>query len=243
MTTSNAHTSTDTASTKVPFKPEALPTTARGASVTRASADILALVHQGAAKEPRIDSRLLAERLAVLHKSTRGLIEKYKTEMEAKTGKIPFKTEALPSGQRERFYLLNEAQAIAVLALTRNNPHVVDLKVKLAQAFVEARTALAAYRDAALPSFRALQDALAAVPGASGAGPWFFSNVNKLVNSVAGIPAGSRLGGDAVMQATMMMLHTVAARLVAGATDTKDAYARVKAGLDPMRATFTPSST
>jgi hypothetical protein len=72
------------------------------------------------------------------------------------------------------------------------------------------------------------------VPG--GANQWTYSNVNKLINSIADIPAKTRIGCAAGKQALITLLHGTALRAVQGAQDAKDAYARIKASLAPYKA-------
>ncbi len=92
--------------------------------------------------EPCVDSRLLAEQLNNKHKNSMALIERYLAKFEA-FGVVPFQTEkplaGTAGGRPERFALLNEDQAFFLLALSRNNDRVVDLKADLIMAFREAR--------------------------------------------------------------------------------------------------------
>ncbi len=88
--------------------------------------------------EARVDTRLLARQLGGKHKAVIESLTKYKADF-LKLGKVPFQTEALPSGQREKFALLNEDQSFFLLTLSRNNRRVVNLKVLMIKAFGEAR--------------------------------------------------------------------------------------------------------
>ena len=106
-------------------------------------------------REPRVDSRLLAIHLGNQHRHVMVLIEKY-AEPFSTFGKVRF--EKAPSavsitGQRERFALLNEDQAFFLLTLSRNSDHVVDLKVKLVQAFSEARRVADQRQTEYLPTY------------------------------------------------------------------------------------------
>ena len=60
-----------------------------------------------AKQEHRADSRLIARELGVTHKSVFEQVRNYKADFEM-LGKVPFQTEALPSGQSVKFALLNE---------------------------------------------------------------------------------------------------------------------------------------
>lgn len=187
-------------------------------------------------KEPRVDSRDIATHLGVKHRSLFKNILTYQSTFE-ELGKVRFEIAALThsrTGQRVSFAMLNEDQAYLLLTMSRNTPRVVELKVALVKAFRESRMALAAYKESALPSFVELQEALQRVPG--GATQWTYSNVNKLINSIADIPAKTRIGCAAGKQALITLLHGTALRAVQGAQDAKDAYARIKASLAPYKA-------
>ncbi|UHC84457.1 Rha family transcriptional regulator [Pseudomonas sp. NIBR-H-19] len=93
--------------------------------------------------EPRVDSRLLAEQLDNKHKNSMALIERYLGKFN-EFGLLPFQTEAVKTPESRgikhlKFALLNEDQAFFLLALSRNNDRVVDLKADLIMAFREAR--------------------------------------------------------------------------------------------------------
>ena len=60
--------------------------------------------------EPRADTRLLAQHLGILPRSVFRLVLDYRPDFEA-FGKVRFENAPSPSGQPERFALLNEDQA------------------------------------------------------------------------------------------------------------------------------------
>lgn len=185
-------------------------------------------------REARADSRQLAEYLGLKHRSVFQTVNDHLESFE-KLGKVRFENAASVgslTGQRVRFALLSEDQAYLLLTMSRNTPRVVDLKVALVMAFRDSRLALATYQSATLPSFKALQDCIHAVPG--GAGPWLHSNVNKLVNMAAAVAAGSRTTCTATQQALLSLMQGVAAKAIQEAADAKDAYVRCKAALSPF---------
>lgn len=97
--------------------------------------------------EPRVDSRLIASQLGVLHKNTRELIQQYQTDFE-EFGKVPFKTEASgKTNQQQKFALLNEDQSYLLLTYAQNTPQARELKKKLVRLFGE-------HRRAVLPPYR-----------------------------------------------------------------------------------------
>ena len=89
--------------------------------------------------ESRIDSRVVANRLDITHKSFVETLSKYKDRFE-KLGLLPFKTSEIKGrGQPEKYAMLNEDQCIFASALSRNTDNVVDFKLALTIAFKEAR--------------------------------------------------------------------------------------------------------
>lgn len=90
------------------------------------------------------NSKVIAEGTNNQHKNVREIIQKYEKVFEEtpELGKVTFKTEALPSGQKEKVYLLNEGQAMFLMTLLRNdgvNGIVVKFKARLASEFIRMR--------------------------------------------------------------------------------------------------------
>lgn len=185
-------------------------------------------------KEPRADSRVIATHLDIQHESVLKMLKEYEAGFK-ELGFLRFEIGKIEGrGRPERFAMLNEDQAHFLLSLSRPSPRTVPLKLALVKAFRDSRRALAAYQEGTLPTHKALQDAIQAVPG--GPGQWLHSNINKLVNITAAVTAGTRPACDATTQAVMTLLQSVAAKAVRGAADAKDAYARAKAVLQPLSA-------
>ena len=109
--------------------------------------------------ERRADTRLLAKHLGNQHKNVFELVKNYKADFE-QLAKVTFQTEALPSGQLEKFALLNEDQAYLLLTYSRNTAKVRGLKVKLVQAFSAARKAAEQRKCDYLPTYHLAHDAL-----------------------------------------------------------------------------------
>ena len=91
--------------------------------------------------EPRVNSKFLSERLGVGHKATINLINKHNDKLST-LGKVVFQIRPLPSGQKEKFALLNEEQSVLILTLSKNNEKVVELKLDLTKKFFAARRQL-----------------------------------------------------------------------------------------------------
>lgn len=93
-------------------------------------------------KEPRADSRLLAERLGINHKSLIFQIRSYKTDFE-EFGLLPFKKAKLKGiGRPQIVTFLNENQSVLLLTYSKNTGKVRELKKQLVKAFSEARKQL-----------------------------------------------------------------------------------------------------
>ena len=93
--------------------------------------------HRG---EPRVDTRLLADRLELQHASVFKLVQGYESDF-AEFGKVRFEIGPTASGQQQRYALLNEDQSYLLLTFSRNTPTVRELKVALVKAFRAARVA------------------------------------------------------------------------------------------------------
>ena len=89
-------------------------------------------------EEPHADSRIIASKLGIEHHNLLQTIRKYCKKIE-RFGQLLFQTElghrAQGGGNPEKFALLNENQALAVMTLSRNTDQVVDLKMELVAAF------------------------------------------------------------------------------------------------------------
>ena len=97
--------------------------------------------------EPRVDSRMLAERLGINHKALINQIRSYKTDFQ-EFGIMPFKKAKIKSkGRPQTITYLNENQAVLLLTYSKNTAKVRDLKKQLVKDFAEARKRLAARKD------------------------------------------------------------------------------------------------
>lgn len=90
------------------------------------------------------NSKVIAEGTRNQHKNVREIIQKYEKVFEEtpELGKVTFKTEPLPSGQKEKIYLLNEGQAMFLMTLLRNdgvNGIVVRFKARLTSEFMRMK--------------------------------------------------------------------------------------------------------
>ena len=145
--------------------------------------------------ESRVDSRMLAGHLGNQHKHVIALIEKYADKFRG-FSQLLFKNAVgarlQGGGNPERYALLTEDQAFFLLTLSRNSPRVVDLKVKLVQAFSEARRVADQRQTEYLPTYYRLHDTVHQLAAKSPNVKFVHINFNKLVNKTAGLEAGKR---------------------------------------------------
>jgi phage regulator Rha-like protein len=186
-----------------------------------------------AKQERRADTRLMARELGTTHKSLFELVRKYTPDFEA-LGKVPFQTEALPSGQSERFALLNEDQAYLLLTYSRNTAKVRHLKVKLVQAFRDARRAAELRQTEYLPAHHRLHEAIKIAAAGSPNERWMHVNANKALNRLAGIGAGQRATAGPLTQSLLAVGAALAAKAVLDTQDGHGVQARIRAALMPL---------
>ncbi|MHB9100765.1 MAG: hypothetical protein ACYC2E_04550 [Sulfuricella sp.] len=189
----------------------------------------------------RVDSRILAGQLGTKHRSTFKLIlihEKEFQKIDQMRFQIAGGCRKHGGGNGERFALLSEDQSYFLLAISKNNPLVVKLKLKLVLTFRQARDAVEITKDY-LPGYHQLQNEakhLAEVAHAAGSTTperAFHTNVNRLVNKVCGLEPGQRASLTpqqriAVMSVGFIVQKSIASALETGA-DHHEAYAYAKA--------------
>lgn len=93
-----------------------------------------------------VDSRLIANELGIQHKNLLELVKKYQSKIESRFGLLAFETlprlEGQHGGGEVTIYHLNENQAIFASTLSRNTEKGVEVKLKIVEAFSNARAAL-----------------------------------------------------------------------------------------------------
>ena len=87
-------------------------------------------------KEAVTSHVIISEGMKVTQDSSLKLIKTYKTEL-SELGLIRFEIVPLPSGQKQKQYMLNEHQAMFLITLMRNNPETVEFKVRLVKSYAE----------------------------------------------------------------------------------------------------------
>jgi len=187
-------------------------------------------------QERRADTRLIAKGLGIQHHSVFELVKNYRADFEA-FGLLRFQTEVIQGrGQPQKFALLTEDQAYLLLSFSRNTTKVRALKVKLVQAFRDARRAAEQRGAEYLPTYRALHDEIAVKSAGSSNSRFVHANVNKLINATCGLEAGQRATMPLAQQSLLVVAQTVAARAMQGAPDHRAGYTRAKQALQSLTA-------
>lgn len=187
--------------------------------------------------ETRVDSRLLAEGLGLQHRSVFKLVSDNRADFAA-LGKVRFEIAASPgsvTGQASKFALLNEDQCYLLLTYSRNTERVRGLKLRLVQAFREARSTAEMRRAEYLPGYHQLHDDIQALAAGSPNVRFVHLNVNKLVNRTAGLDAGERSRAAAPQLAAVILAQNLAARAMRGAGDHHEGFARAKMALHSLQ--------
>lgn len=83
---------------------------------------------------PFTTSKIVAEYAEVKHHTVTRLIQQHEDSL-IMFGKVRFKNEALPSGQSEKVYGLNEQQSTLLITFMKNTPKVVIFKRNLVYQF------------------------------------------------------------------------------------------------------------
>jgi phage regulator Rha-like protein len=188
--------------------------------------------------ETRADTRMLAKHLGNQHKNVFELVKGYRADFE-QLGVVPFETEkpsGITGGRPERFALLNEDQAYLLLTFSRNTAKVRALKVKLVQAFGEARRAAQQRAVEYLPTYHQLHDVVAIKAAGSANQRFVHMNMNKLVNRTCGLEAGQRLVAPMAQQSLLSVAQTIAASAMRAGRDHHDGYQRAKQALEALHA-------
>lgn len=124
----------------------------------------------------------IARQAEVDELSVKVLIEKYTTELEQVNGKVRF--EILSSGrtkQDKKIYFLNEQQSTLLVLMMRNTAIVLKFKVKLVQAFFEAKTQI---QDRAIAKLEYPAMTSAIQEAHENPKPYHYSNEADLINRI-----------------------------------------------------------
>ncbi len=154
------------------------------------STDIL--IHHN--REPRIDSRLFAERVKVTHEAIVKLVKKYRKQLR-ELGSLPgFEIDSVKKAggrgtKHKRYWLLNELQFDFLCRVIRGRSaeHMNQFKLDVTKAFSKRRAAEPVRREY-LPGYHESRDSLKAL----GAEPRHFINLARAENRLTGLSGGAR---------------------------------------------------
>lgn len=196
----------------------------------------LCLEHAGT--EPRIDSRLIARHLGLQHRSIYALLDRHKSDFK-ELGLLRFQIASVKQpGARgvkhQRFAFLNEDQCYLLLTYSRNTAKVRALKLRLVQAFREARQAQDIHRTEYLPAYHSLHDEIARLANGSANQRFMHINFNKAINKAVGIQSGDRHTIPLPSKSLLIVAQHTALRAVSGAVDHKHAYKSAKLALGDL---------
>lgn len=144
--------------------------------------------------EPRIDSRLFAERVKVTHEAIVKLVKKYRRQLR-ELGSLPgFEIDSVKKAggrgtKHKRYWLLNELQFdfLCRFIRGRNQVATVDFKLDVTKAFAKRRASEPVRREY-LPGYHESRDSLKAL----GAEPRHFINLARAENRLTGLSGGAR---------------------------------------------------
>lgn len=185
------------------------------------------------AKEPRIDSRLLALNLGIKHQSMFELIKAHHADFE-ELGLLRFQTGERTGGRPERFAQLNEDQAYLVLTYSRNTVRVRELKVRMVKAFRAARHAAEIRLVEYSPAYHNFHDAIKRRAGGSPNARWMHSNANRELNRIAGVQPGQRGKAGPLQQSLLTLACVVGAKAVENAPEAIKVHECIKSALKPL---------
>lgn len=196
--------------------------------------------------EPRVDSRVLTDKLQNQHKNVLALIDNYKSDFE-EFGAVAFKTlkgKPLPQGgnaKSTRYALLNEDQAYLLLSFSKNTVHIRGLKVELVKAFSRFRQNKQVESDY-LPFYHELHDEVKVLAmqaernGSTAPERVFHINFNKLINKAFNLKSGQRPGLPCHLRAKVTAANVIAKELLQDAINNgmthKQAFQHVKQGVN-----------
>lgn len=212
----------------------------------------ITVIEVSAKEEPRVDSRLLADRLGNQHATVIRLIDEYKNDFES-LGVLRFKIDKpgakSKGGRPEKLAMLTEDQAYFLLTLSRNSRKVRSLKIELVKAFARFRQNRQTEADY-IPYYSELHDAVKTLAdhahqhGSMTDERLFHINFNKLINKTFRLEAGQRQCLPGHLRAMVTAANLVAKNAIEGAIlaglDHHQAYAAAKHAVQSLAAITVP---
>lgn len=144
--------------------------------------DIVVLASQRLDAEPFTTGDVIAEYAGIELASVNRTIRNIHERLE-RFGKVGFKIQSMPSGQKSKVYLLNEEQATLLITFLKNTPRVADFKEELVREFTLMKRELYQRRakfELGKEFSKGLQSAIADSP-ALDEHHHLYANINRLV--------------------------------------------------------------
>lgn len=188
--------------------------------------------------EPRVDSRLIAEQLGLQHKNVIAQIRSYLDDFK-QLGPVAFQTRVVKrpqgGGVPTEYAMLNEDQAYLLLTFSRNTVKIRQLKVRLVQAFREARQAQDIHQAEYLPAYHHLHDEISRLADGSEKQRFVHINVNRVINKAVGVRSGERHTLPLPSKSLLIVAQSVALQAMSGAQDHREGYKAAKTALQGFR--------
>ncbi|EBW8396456.1 hypothetical protein A3X38_27945 [Salmonella enterica subsp. enterica serovar Florida] len=158
--------------------------------------------------EPRIDSRMFAERIGIKHKNLYALIQKHKKSLR-ELGTLPFQTETCTHATGAtvtKFVLLNIDQFDYACRFVhgRDTKRMNQFKLDVTKAFAK-RCAAEPVRREYLPGYHESRDSLKTL----GAKQQHYINLARAENNVAGLMSGERQSADEQQLGLLVVMQKI----------------------------------
>lgn len=184
--------------------------------------------------EPRVDSRDIAQLLAISHQQVCETLIKYFGDFQ-EIGILRFQTEVLNGpGQPAKYALLNEDRAYLLLTYSRNTSRVRELKLRLVKEFRNARVSLDIRAADYLPTYRSLHNELSRLSEGTENARFIHININRVINQTVGLISGQRDRLSPEIQAGLVVAYSIGYRVIANAKDHKEAFRAIKAAMEKL---------
>lgn len=160
-------------------------------------------------KEPRIDSRLVADRMGIKHLSLMTLVNKNKVELK-ELGTLRFEIETWKhrtGASKNKYVLLNECQFDFISRLIRgkNHKNIVKFKLDVTKAFSAIRKRQTVKRES-LAYYHESRDLLSTMQGIE---KYHYINIAKAENKIIGLCSGERQRANEIQLGMLICLQQI----------------------------------
>jgi len=194
------------------------------------------------AKEPRIDSRLVAKEMGIKHKNLYELINKHKKALR-EFGTIPFQTETWnhrTGASKVKFALLNENQfdLISRLARGKNYEQIIEFKIRVTKAFAASRKRETVKREY-LPYYHESRDSLSTMQGVK---KHHYINLAKAENKFIGLCSGERQKADDQQLGALIIIQKIEATVFSEINSPTEAVREVGRRINALADLMSPNT-